>query len=96
MRDLCAQLKTSKAVLLQLPACPSTVLRIHFPALLITWVNGPLFFGSDSDSLFNFSSSFRRFFSLLFSPDIHGKSPRSNDGSNISHHSSNVNHDRST
>nr|AYU70475.1 hypothetical protein D0362_00274 [Escherichia coli] len=95
MRDLCAQLKTSKAVLLQLPACPSTVLG-SFPSPSDNLVNGPLFFGSDSDSLFNFSSSFRRFFSLLFSPDIHGKSPRSNDGSNISHHSSNVNHDRST
>ena len=95
MRDLCAQLKTSKAVLLQL----LLVLRQFsdpFPALLINLGEWAVIFGSDSDSLFNFSSSFRRFFSLLFSPDIHGKSPRSNDGSNISHHSSNVNHDRST
>nr|AYU70449.1 hypothetical protein D0362_00248 [Escherichia coli] len=64
MRDLCAQLKTSKAVLLQLPACPSTVLG-SFPSLLINLVNGPLFFGSDSDSLFNFPVLLDAFFAAL-------------------------------
>nr|AYU70436.1 hypothetical protein D0362_00235 [Escherichia coli] len=61
MRDLCAQLKTSKAVLLQLPACPSTVLG-SFPSPSDKPGEWAVIFGSDSDSLFNFSSSFRRFF----------------------------------